>query len=375
MDVIEEGINIEQLLAPITSEKPVGEDPRNNPDHNSSYHRLRSLRSTARDNERQQQLNGEKDYYQHNDWFSIFDLAHQILLEESKDLEVCAWLIEASTRLYGYKGLGDGFLYVSKLINKYGASLYPAIDEDGVDTQLSPLAGLNGFGADGALISPLRSIALTSDNDVEPIFAWECQQIFEIERINDENRKANRIKSTGLSIDYLNKAVESTENTFFIQLRNDLDYAINAFEKYQYSIDSYAKDNLQPTGKILETLSEIKNHFNYLIRNRELDFKEESFIEETQSKNAIVENTILVKPFNIEGIKNRNQALQELAIIAKYFKLTEPHSPISYSLEQAMRWADMPLTELICELIPDDGARDKFKNLVGIQAKENIEVE
>ena len=66
------------------------------------------------------------------------------------------------------------------------------------------------------------------------------------------------------------------------------------------------------------------------------------------------------------GIPSREHALIVLQEIAEYFRRTEPHSPIAYSLEQAVRWGRTPLPKLLEELIPDPGGREHYFRLVGI---------
>jgi type VI secretion system protein ImpA len=58
-----------------------------------------------------------------------------------------------------------------------------------------------------------------------------------------------------------------------------------------------------------------------------------------------------------------------LEAIANFFRQTEPHSPISYTLEQTVRWGRMPLPELLSELIPDEKARDHCFRIFGIPAR------
>jgi len=65
-------------------------------------------------------------------------------------------------------------------------------------------------------------------------------------------------------------------------------------------------------------------------------------------------------------IRNREAAFQSLLQVAEFFKRTEPHSPISYALEQAVRWGRMPLPDLLTELIPEEAARLQLFKLVGI---------
>ncbi len=66
------------------------------------------------------------------------------------------------------------------------------------------------------------------------------------------------------------------------------------------------------------------------------------------------------------GIPSREHALIILQEIAEYFRRTEPHSPIAYTIEQAVRWGRTPLPKLLEELIPDPGGREHFFRLVGI---------
>jgi type VI secretion system protein ImpA len=57
-------------------------------------------------------------------------------------------------------------------------------------------------------------------------------------------------------------------------------------------------------------------------------------------------------------------------VVAQFFKKTEPHSPVSYALEQAVRWGRMGLPELLSELIPDDASRVQLFKMVGIRPPE-----
>ncbi len=69
-------------------------------------------------------------------------------------------------------------------------------------------------------------------------------------------------------------------------------------------------------------------------------------------------------------METREEAFQSLLQIAAFFKRTEPHSPVSYALEQAVRWGKLPLPELLNELIADQGSREQLFKLVGIQSPE-----
>jgi type VI secretion system ImpA family protein len=65
-------------------------------------------------------------------------------------------------------------------------------------------------------------------------------------------------------------------------------------------------------------------------------------------------------------IQSRKQAFEQLLLIAQYFEQTEPHSPIPYALKRIVRWGDLPLPQLLVELIQDQNARNEVYKLVGI---------
>ena len=66
-------------------------------------------------------------------------------------------------------------------------------------------------------------------------------------------------------------------------------------------------------------------------------------------------------------IRTREDALRELGRIADFFRATEPHSPLAYTLEEAVRRGRMTLPELLAEIIPDEEARFGMLSRLGIR--------
>ena len=59
--------------------------------------------------------------------------------------------------------------------------------------------------------------------------------------------------------------------------------------------------------------------------------------------------------------------LRELGRIAEYFRRTEPHSPLAYTLEEAVRRGRLTWPELLEEVVPDGGVRSTILNMLGIR--------
>jgi type VI secretion system protein ImpA len=59
--------------------------------------------------------------------------------------------------------------------------------------------------------------------------------------------------------------------------------------------------------------------------------------------------------------------LGQLSAIAEFFRRTEPGSPLSYTLEEAVRRARMTLPDLLAEVVADERARGEILTALGIR--------
>jgi type VI secretion system protein ImpA len=60
--------------------------------------------------------------------------------------------------------------------------------------------------------------------------------------------------------------------------------------------------------------------------------------------------------------------LRDLGRIADFFRRTEPHSPLAYTLDEAVRRGRMSWPELLAEIVPDETARNQMLVQLGIKA-------
>lgn len=68
---------------------------------------------------------------------------------------------------------------------------------------------------------------------------------------------------------------------------------------------------------------------------------------------------------------DRHQAISSLQHISQFFKQSEPHSPIPYLLDRAVRWSNLTLPELIEEMVSDGNSRSEISKLTGIQTTQS----
>ncbi len=352
-----------EVLQPIADSEPVIGDLRENISPDSNYQLLRSARTAARNSERAAQNEGDSSPVNVGDWDAILEKVPHVLKHESKDIELVAWYIEALVRKFGFVGVARGFSLARQLIETYGEQLYPLPDEDGVISQLSSLAGLNGFGSEGALIYPIKAIHITQGDVPGPLAVWQCEQVLEADRTTDLEKREAKFKQNGITRAQLDEILLDTDTGFLQNTQAEIALAINEYKKYQEVLDEYSQEDPLPTGQILEALENCQKVLSYIAGDRLL------ISASTIKPTAKTEEKNMEKPVTTADggpIADREDALQRLREVATYFRRSEPHSPISYSIEQAIRWSGLPLTELIKELIPDDSARTKYQHLSGI---------
>jgi len=369
-------IDIDALLQAISEEKPAGEDIREDFSPTSIYYQIKDARAAARTSERQNLMSDDPDAIHQTvpEWNTVRELAPKILLENGKDLEITAWYVESLIREYGFPGLRDGLKLTNALVDQYWDDLFPLPDEDGIETRVSPLTGLNGEDGDGTLIGPITQVPLTGGYESGGFAAWQYEQAYEIETITDPEKKEARISSGGITMKSIENSVVETPTSFFATLIEDLNECIDEFAKLSSTLDDKCGYDAPPSSNIRNSLKRVNEIVGFL--TKDVVFAEEteeeiaSGDESSEGQTSNNANSTPTKTVSIESanINNRDEAFRALLKVSEFFKRTEPHSPISYNLNQAVKWGRMTLPELLAELIPDERAREEYFKLAGIPA-------
>jgi type VI secretion system protein ImpA len=339
-----------KLLAPISAEKPTGVDLRADKSPTSFYYEIRSARTAARDAEKLV-LRGESPP-QLPDWNAVQKLCEKALGEQTKDLEVTAYLIEALVRVHHVGGLRDGFQLAAEFADKFWDKLFPA-DEDGVVTRTKPLESLNN--AEAILIVPIGRVPIAAS----PFLYAEYKEGLRLKQSPDA-----KVRQKGEeALDRFKKANQETPAQFYVALVDDLSACIKEFAKYSEVLKKKCGDNAPPSSAIRSVLTE------FLDLAKSLAPKEQP--AEAPKPDAAKPSPAPGAPAKPEAaapavIASRKQAVEALQKVAAYFRESEPHSPVSYNVEQAIRWANLPLPALLSELIPEEAPRKNVFKQMGI---------
>ena len=367
----EDSLDFEALLAPIGGESVTGQDLRADPSPVSPYRKLRDVRSAARDFERSAVVEDEPGAAT-SYWRPVLDMAPEILGKHSKDLEVAAWLIEAELRINGFAGLRDGLRLVRELVERYWEQLYPRPDEDGLTTRVAPLTGLNGQSGEGTLIAPMRRVPLTEAVADGPFGLWHYQQAAEVSQIADAERRKRRLATGAATLEKLEKAAAATTPGFFRTLAAELAACLDEFDRLIARLGELCgPEHAPPSSNIRNTLIACQEALKFMRPQDDLlndQGAEQAAEPEDQGLTATSPASRGPEgEASPVSLSSREDAFRTLLSVASFFRRTEPHSPIPYLLEQAVRWGRMPLPELLKELVEDDKAREKIYRLAGIQ--------
>lgn len=367
-------IDIDALLQPISEDTPSGADPRSDSSPNSLYYRTKDARNAARSAERAAvEIGGAPP----EEWGTVADTAGEILGGHGKDLEIAAWLIEALLRQDGFAGLRDGLKVMTGLVTGFWESCYPELDEDGVEGKVSAVAGLNGSGAVGTLIQPIRLVPLTQGSQGS-FSLWNYEQATDLAKVTDSNRRQERIDNGAVTMEQFMESVADTPAAFFGETQSAIVEALAALADMSAAFDAVAGVDAPPVSALRELLEEISRSITHFaadklaVANYSATSDDPAPADEGEAAAAAGETTTVVVR-KTEGYQSREEALAELSRIAAYFRKTEPHSPMSYTLDDAVRRARMSLPELLLELVEDPSHLQRILLAAGIKPPEPAE--
>lgn len=345
-------IDFEKLLAPIRDDSPTGEDLRY-VDGDLTFQQIEENRA-----EEDPALVVEGAPKAAN-WPAVVRQSEEALATKSKDLQLVAWLAEGLAHTEGFPGVRDGLRLAKQMIEGFWDRLHPGY-EDGEIVLAIRARPLSWLGSPRCFLPAVKQIPIAPRGGDRPL----CWADYEVsERVDAEQAKS-----------------DSSQFQELIQA------GYVSGETWRAAVAEAPRDGLQ---EILGGIRECQEELGELVKLCEERFGSDEapvlvgldelltgmreFLERTVSPGGEVEGEAAegeaaAGPAVRGGpIANRQQALQSLAQVAAFFRQTEPHSPISYLIQRAVRWGNMPLEELLKEVVKQPDALDRIWDTLGIK--------
>jgi type VI secretion system protein ImpA len=355
-------VDVEALLAPIPGDNPVGE----NLQYSGLYDEIREARRSDD--------NLEQGDWQHEvktaGWPKVVELATGALATRTKDLQVCAWLVEALVELYGFAGMRDGLKVMRGLHEQYWDRVYPEMEEGDLDARANALSFM-----DGRVEIPLKRVRLTkSAGGVDYAYLeWEVSTKFDIpenlEALDaDALNRASELraqaeaegKTTG---EDWRKAKNTTRRAFYEEIYLLINQCWDEFQVLDRVMDEKFGKHTPGLGLIKKTLDAIRSLIEKVVKEKRILEPDPVADGATGSAEGTGEGSSLASG---GPLRSRADALRQLAEVAQYFQRTEPHSPVAYLVQRAIKWGQMPLEVWLEDVIKDGAVLGHLKETLGL---------
>lgn len=358
--------NLDALLAPIAGEKPSGE----NLQYSGLHDEIREARRADDDVPQGDWVHELKVA----DWEKVAELAGENLAGKTKDLQIVAWLSEAAVSMNGFPGLRDSLKLANGLLESFWDTLYPEIDEgNDLEARANALAWMDRQAAEAA-----RKIPLTKRSGANySFFQWEDALQYDFpadtsklsaEALQQLEEKRARAQMDGkITGEEIRKAKSETRRAFYEELRADVADSWEALKALDKAIDARFARQTPGLGSLTKTLEGVRSLLEKVVKEKRIEEPDPSDAAEGAEGEA--QAGAAGGPGG--PIRARDQALAQLAQVADYFRRTEPHSPVSYLVQRAIAWGQMPLDAWLVDVIKDNNVLAGLRETLGLKGGES----
>ncbi len=281
----------------------------------------------------------------------VIKLTTELLTNKTKDLQIAAWLAEASLKQRGFGGLKDGLGLCCGLVEKFWDTVYPEIEDGDVESRGAPL-GFVGTKLD----IPVKLVPMVEKARYGLLDHQQSREVgYEDQAKTDEakKRRAQLIKDGKLTPEAFDKAFEETPKKFYAQSEQDLDACLKTLTQLKKTCDEkFGNDG--PAFGPLQTSLEAARHLihGFLQKKRE---KEPDPVEPVAADGSAagvegdggagaagpVRTGVLISLDGSSEPPDRIDAIRKVAEAAAFLRQREPTSPASYLMLRGLRWGEL----------------------------------
>lgn len=317
-------LNLEELLAPIGAGQPAGEDLAFSPEVDA-VNRARQADDPSIDQ------GAWVTTLKEADWKFVAKQCASLIAQRSKDLQLAVWLVEASAKTGGLRGLADGVFLLADLCDRFWDTLYPTLD-DGVEQRIGNLSWIAARTPQLILEMPVTEDGAFSMHRVEGATAAGAEVIAE-----------------------LDAARRRSPRPFYGSLLSDAELCEAALAKLEQVVDARLADDGPGFTAAKAALQTVLHFVRPLAAGP-------ASVKPTGAPVVAVQAGVAE-----DGTHNRAQALAQLRAVADFFRRTEPHNPVAYLADKAAHWGEQPLHVWLRAVVKDDAAFAQFEDLLGLQ--------
>jgi type VI secretion system protein ImpA len=367
MDTTSDLIDLDALLAPISDDAPSGEDLAFDPVFDEIKEARRADDPTLAQGEWQSELKVAN-------WRVVKELAIEVLSTRSKDYQVACWLTEALAQMHRFAGVEVGLRLLTGLTERFWDDIHPAIEDGDLDARASRFASL-----DANLAPALAELPLTAP----AAGGYGLRRYREAREVDNRGRQSPELMEAALAEGKINselwaKALAQTQSSFYEELAPLLEQCRAAFQELDRMLGEKFGLDAPSLKQLQDTIDGACQLVGRIARERGLggSGEEEAPADEGASSDGAAAGeydgaagggTSHAFTGGTSGpVQSRREALQRLAEVADYFRRAEPHSPVSFLVNRAVRWGDMSLDQWLAEVVKDPTTLGSLYETLGL---------
>ncbi|OTG79724.1 type VI secretion protein [Acinetobacter sp. ANC 5054] len=367
-------LELETLLQPISEDQPCGSDY----SFSNDFHAIKKAKT------QDDPLLDQGDWIaepKQADWGFVHQKSSELLCEQTKDIRLYGWLLEAWTHIHGFAGIAKGIELTQRSLENYWIQLHPEIEDEDLDQRLGLLQGI---------INQIPILIKT----VPIVSASAAYSLADYERmLHQQNQRRKSSHDDDEQDDSINE-MEQFEHALFNTSKSI------QYQSYQQFLEilkvwQNLKDTLdQLMGLDAPSFAGIDSQIEMIHLSLKKIYKADAFMNSTSTETSSTtvsetptasamqhvqkdmqiqqeQNAQQFKPQAQNHLENREQAMRVLQDIADYFQVNEPHSPVSYMLQKTIKWSQMPLHEWLTQVIKNENPLEAVQEMLGVQQQSN----
>jgi type VI secretion system protein ImpA len=349
----------EQLLIPISDSRPAGQDLAFSVELDAIAQARKFDDPSLDQGEWVTQL-------KEADWEFVVQRCAALLTEKSKDLRLAVWLTEAAAKQYQLRGLAEGYRLLAGLCEQYWDSgLYPEADNGDHEQRIGNLSWI--LARTRALT---RELPLTEGRNT----AYSSID-FETAR-KRVNSGGDNDQSGAPKLADMEAAKRANSAQFCARFAADAQYCLDALLQLEKIADAKlgqdspgfaaARDAVQTMLHVMPAPAGASNgaagRAGAQAGGEESQNGDGAGAQQSHQMQQSQQNEGVSGP-----IRNRTHAIAQLRAVAKFFRDTEPHSPVSYFAEKAANAGEQDLHTWLRSVIKDETSLSHIEEMLGVQ--------
>lgn len=358
-------MTLEALLLPIAEHEPCGEEL----SFSAAFDEIAELRRE------------DDPTLDQGEWVTALKLANwpavharcaELLTQRSKDLRLAMWFAEAAALSQGYPGLRQGLQLCTELCDQYWPGLHPQPEDGDMEQRVGNVRWF---------LQRVTQLAQACAITKGPAgsFSLHQWQLAKLQGSGPRGADKSEAPSGGVSaLEQVQRALKETPKEFLRQTVAAAADCCVALDAWQTVIDSKLGNDSPSFSKAREALGGAAHEVQRLAReagalSADAVHPATPSVADDASARLTTAGHEPAASSARGPLHSREQALAQLREVASFFRTTEPHSPVAYLAEKAVRWGEMPLHVWLRAVVKDAGALAHLEEALGIDAPRNAD--